>query len=409
MSSVRIYHSDQGVTAHPSSTMSTSAATSMSTSSLRSSSPFYNSTSTGTSSSFFDSSSSAVDLATQYREEIQSEPFLQFSGLTNGTWFAFLIIAVASSRLGTLGPRIGLPLITTYMIVGCICGPYILNLITTQELPDISYITQIALSFIAFSAGSELYLPELRSLFRKIVAITTFNALYTYIICAIFIYGLAAAGIIGWITPYLGGCAGGISLIAASIMVARSPASAIAVVRELRAKGPITSTMLGVTVVGDVVVLVLFTLSTSIALAQCSGAGFEGGAFLITLLTLVAAVGLGYLLGGLLIFLLWVPYARGLILPLGFFIFLFSDWWAVYSLDHYGVSINFDSLLICITAGYVATNQSRNRTAFLKLLGASASFVFIPFFTKVPTPSHSTVQWTAPLPTTDCAVLCCRV
>ena len=328
-------------------------------------------------------SSTGVDEVTQLREDIQSEPFLQFKGLTNGTWFAFFVIAVASSRLGTIFPRIGLPLITGYMVVGVFCGPYILNLITTEELPDLGYITQIALSFIAFSAGSELYLPELRSLFRKIAFITGFNALFTYVICILFIYGLAAGGLVSWMEPYLGGCAIGISMIAASIMVARSPASAIAVVRELRAKGPVTSTMLGVTVVGDVVVLILFTLSASIALAQCSGNGFEGGAFLITIVTLIVAVGLGYLLGGLLIFLLWAPYARYTIIPLGFIIFVTSDWFAVFSLEEYGVSINFDSLLICITAGYVATNKSRNRTAFLKLLGGAASYVFIPFFTKV--------------------------
>ena len=368
------------------------SSSSSSSSSSCSAASYFNFSSSSSSSSAF-SSTGLLDAATVLRQDIQSEPFLQFNGLTNGTWLSFLIIAVASSRLGTLGPRFGLPLITTYMIVGCICGPYILNLVTTQELPDIAYITQIALSFIAFSAGSELYLPELRSLFRKIAYITSFNSLYTYILCALFIYGLAAAGVISWMTPYLGGCGVGISLIAASIMVARSPASAIAVVRELRAKGPTTSTMLGVTVVGDVVVLVLFTLSSSIALAQCSGNGFEGGAFIITVLTLVAAVGLGYLLGGLLIFLLWVPYARFIILPLGFIIFVWSDWFAVYSLKQFGVSINFDSLLICISAAYVCTNGSRNRAKFLQLLGSSASFIFIPFFTKVGVELNLAVLW----------------
>ena len=143
--------------------------------------------------------------------------------------------------------------------------------------------------------------------------------------------------------------------------------------------------MLGVTVVGDVVVLILFTLSCSIALAQCSGAGFEGGAFLITILTLCMAVGIGYLQGGLIIFLMWVKVvpARFTVLPIGFLTFICCDWFAEYTLHHWGVSINFDALLICITAGYVVTNQSKNRVAFLHLLGSSATYIFIPFFTKV--------------------------
>jgi NhaP-type Na+/H+ or K+/H+ antiporter len=206
-----------------------------------------------------------------------------------------------------------------YMIIGCLCGPYVLGLVSKPQIPDLSYVTQTALSFIAFSAGSELYLPELRSLIRTIGLITGFNALFSYFFCTLFIYAIAAGGVVPWMTPYMGGCAFTISLVAGSIMVARSPASAIAVVRELKAKGPATSIMLGVTVVGDVVVLILFTLSNSFALALCSGGGFDGGAFIITLLTLISAVGMGYGLGFILIFLLWIPQipARYTIIPLG--------------------------------------------------------------------------------------------
>lgn len=233
------------------------------------------------------------------------------------------------------------------MIIGCLCGPYVLELVTKPQIPDLSYVTQTALAFIAFSAGSELYLPELRSLIRTIALITGFNALFTYVFSTIFIYIIAYAGVIPWIEPYLGSCAFSISMVAGSIMVARSPASAIAVVRELRAKGPATSIMLGVTVVGDVVVLILFTLSNSFALALCGGGGFDGGAFLITLLTLCCAVGLGYGLGFILIFLLWIPPvkitstisipipARFTIIPLGFLIFVVCDWVVIYTEHHW--------------------------------------------------------------------------
>lgn len=41
------------------------------------------------------------------------------------------------------------------------------------DVPRLSYVTQFALAFIAFSAGAELYLPELRSLFKRILYSTT--------------------------------------------------------------------------------------------------------------------------------------------------------------------------------------------------------------------------------------------
>ena len=66
-----------------------------------------------------------------------------------------------------------------------------------------------------------------------------------------------------------GGCQLSIALIAAAIMVSQSPASAIAVVREVKAKGQFTSTMLGVTVLIDVVVLLLSSVATSITNSEC--------------------------------------------------------------------------------------------------------------------------------------------
>ena len=92
------------------------------------------------------------------------------------------------------------------------------------------------------------------------------------------------------------------------------------------------------------VVLILFTLSNSFALALCSGDGFDGGSFLITLLTLFAAVGLGYGLGYVLIFLLWIPRvpARYTIIPLGFLIFVICDWLVVWTEENWGFGLNFD-------------------------------------------------------------------
>ena len=132
--------------------------------------------------------------------------------------------------------------------------------------------------------------------------------------------------------------------------------------RSLRLFLPCASfvvTQLGVTVVGDVVVLILFALSNSFALALCNGGSFSVGGLFVTLFTLCCAVGLGWGLGFVLIFLLWVPRvpARFTILPLGFLIFLICDWVVEWTNEHWGVALNFDALLICITAGYVVSKR----------------------------------------------------
>jgi hypothetical protein len=63
-------------------------------------------------------------------------------------------------------------------------------------------------------------------------------------VCTALIMGLAEAGLVPFLSELPLGCRGSVATIAASIMVARSPASAIAVVKELKAKGTFTSTLL---------------------------------------------------------------------------------------------------------------------------------------------------------------------
>jgi Kef-type K+ transport system membrane component KefB len=53
-------------------------------------------------------------------------------------------------------------------------------------------------------------------------------------------------------------------MLSAVVAIARSPSSAIAVVTELQADGPFTQTMLGVTMVTDVVVILLFTAAAKL-------------------------------------------------------------------------------------------------------------------------------------------------
>jgi Kef-type K+ transport system membrane component KefB len=92
------------------------------------------------------------------------------------TWAVFAIVTIASGQLGRLAPKIGLPLITGYLAAGSLAGPFVLDVIHKADLAPLGLVTQFALAFIAFSAGSELYLPELRSLFRRIFFTTTYVA-----------------------------------------------------------------------------------------------------------------------------------------------------------------------------------------------------------------------------------------
>jgi Kef-type K+ transport system membrane component KefB len=302
-----------------------------------------------------------------------------------GMWITFGIVSIAAKSLGLLAPRVGLPLITGYLVVGAIAGPFVLGLIHKPDLQPLSLVTQFALAFISFSAGAELYLPELRSLFKRILYSTTMITVVTFTLSTALITALGSggAGIVPFLEELPLGCRASVASIAASIMVARSPASAIAVVKELRAKGLFTSSILGITVLGDVFVLLLFTITTTLAESECKGEGLSGISLGITLAVIVVSVLVGWVVGHFLLLLMAVKRfpARFLILPLGLLIFVACHWFTDFSYANFGYVINLEPLLICITGGFVCSNRSNHRHRFLSVLQQSGPYVFLPFFT----------------------------
>ena len=306
------------------------------------------------------------------------------------SWVNFIVVSIASAQVSLLVTYVKMPLIIGYMAFGLLFGPQICGLVTADDLPNLQYITQFALAFICLSAGAELYLPELKQLFRRILIITGLITAITFIVVCLVVYAESQGGLTQYtaaLPPGISqnGCQFSIAMIAAAIMVSQSPASAIAVVREVRAKGTFTSTMLGVTVLIDVVVLLLASIATSIANSECdpNSEGFSVIDLILTLATIVSAVLMGWVVGKIIIFLIWLPRVPGeWVVPwLGFGVFQFSTWFLEYTTEVWGHGVNLDALLICIAAGYVVANQSRNRRKFLRFFNKAGPIIFIPFFT----------------------------
>lgn len=308
---------------------------------------------------------------------------------TISTWLTFLIVCVASSQLGGLVSWIGLPLITGYIAVGVICGPDVLELIPAIDIRPLNLVTQGAMAFICFSAGAELYLPELRNLFKKIFFLTACSALLTFLLATAVVYGL------GMLLPFWDGltpsCKGSVASITAAIMASNSPASTIAITKEMKAKGTFTSSVLGVTVLGDVFVILLFSLTTSLARTTCNGEEFSGVTLLVSLGTMAASVVIGYIIGRILIIIFAFRFLvqRFLILPIGLAIFVSTHWLSDWSIVNFsGFSITLESLMICIMAGYVCTNKSAHRYRFISILSSIGPYVFLPFFTLIGASIH---------------------
>jgi len=297
----------------------------------------------------------------------------------------FIIVAIASNQIAKFFYLIRLPYITGTLIIGIISGPYILGLIPVQSKVELHFINEIALAFIAFAASGELYLKELRSRAKSIKWMTLSQLIITFLLTGITVFYIA--DYIPFMQSLNIPTKIAIALLTGTIFVARSPASAIAVINELRARGPLTQTTLGVTVLIDFLVIILFSLTFSISIALVHNQSFDLVFIFVLLGELVASFAIGYALFWVLRLILKLRMHKyiktTLILASGYSIYVLNDLIRDYSEQNFGKEFIIEPLLICIVGSFIITNYSRYRNEFMRIIHDTANPVYLVFFTLV--------------------------
>lgn len=294
----------------------------------------------------------------------------------------FFIIAIAAHHISKFFRRIKLPQITGLLITGIVAGPFILHLLVKRNIDNLLFINDFSLAFIAFAAGSELYIKELRSRFKSITWMTFSQISITFIGSSIIVYLIA--DLIPFMRTLQPNIKLTIAMLAGTIFVARSPASAIAVIQEMRAKGPFTQTAMGVTVITDVLVIVIFSICFSVARTLITGTDFDIFSVLILFLELIISLCVGYIIFIVINFVLYLRMHTHLkttfILLAGWSAFGLTNLLSDLSKDFMVHGFYLEPLLICITASFLVTNN-RYRNEFLKLINDIAPYIYVVFFT----------------------------
>jgi len=298
-------------------------------------------------------------------------------------FIGFIWILFATDYFSKLFQKIKLPLITGFIVTGVIAGPYLLNLIPKVAINHILFINDYSLAYIAFAAGSELYIKDLRNRLKSIASNTFGQLIVTFVLSAIVVYALASA------IPFMDEMTNkgklAVSLLMSAIFVARSPSSAIAIIHELRAKGPFTQTVMGVTVIKDVLVIILFAFCVSISRNLISDLPFDMRLIGVLLFELGASFILGIALGKILDLILSISMSSQIkaviILVLGFGVFVFAHEVQRQSEHWLGFEVFFEPLLICIIASYVVTNYSKFRPEFQFIIHRLGPYIYMAFFT----------------------------
>ena len=175
--------------------------------------------------------------------------------------FGFLLLA--AYLIGDVLSRLKLPKITGYILAGILFGPHLLDLVSEETARELKLIDDLALTFIAFAAGGELRLEELNQRRKSISLTVLFQILIVLSGVAAFVLAVRP------LLPLLDGMPTthvlAVGLLLGTFALARSPSSAIAIISECKARGPFTEMVLGVTVVIDVLVIILFAAMVSLS------------------------------------------------------------------------------------------------------------------------------------------------
>lgn len=295
----------------------------------------------------------------------------------------FVVISLAAKQVGKYFKDYKLPLISGFLFTGIIAGPYVLGLIGSDAVESLSFIDQVSLGFIAFIAGSEIYVEEFRSLFRSIKKVTVFMAFSTLLIVATVIFLFSDQ------IPFMGSMSllqrMGVSMLAGGILCAISPSSTVAVIKELRAKGPFSQISLGVTVFMDVIVVTLFAFNSSIVDGLFKDVGFSLWFIIVLILEIGASVLLGLALGKVMFLVTSLripPKVKAVTyLVLGYLVFFgthhFEEWMSA----THQIEIVLEPLLICMIASFFVSNRSENRHEFLSIIEKTSMPIYVIFFT----------------------------
>ena len=268
------------------------------------------------------------------------------------------IMIFAGMFCGRMAKHIRLPNVTGYLVAGLLIGPSVFGLLSTDFLDTINIISTVALGFIAFSIGNEFKI----SYFKRVGVAPIVIACMESLIAVVFV-------VLGLI---ISGQSVSFSLVLGAIAAATAPAATIMVIKQYRAKGPVTETLLSVVAIDDATALILFSLSVAIAQALSNGAASLGASLLSPLKEIGGALVVGAALG--FVFLLPLRFFKKagnrLSLIVGF-IFLglgLAEW------------LGLSELLLCMAMGAVVANFSADVGSIMDLCDGVTPPIFMLFF-----------------------------
>jgi Kef-type K+ transport system membrane component KefB len=288
-----------------------------------------------------------------------------------------IFVGLMLSRLAKLAQ---LPAVTAYLVAGILIGPFCLGAFgihglgftSMEEIETYSIISDVALGFIAFSIGNEFRLAQLKKIGKQATVIGIFQA----VVATLFVDGALIA--LHFIMPNVLPLPAAIVL--GAIASATAPAATLMVVRQYKAKGPVTDTLLPVVAIDDAVGLVLFAISFGIAKALMAGHVDVLSIIVEPLLEVILSLALGAIMGLFITFFEKFFHSRSKRLSMSVAFVLFTVALSSLTFNIGGVHIAFSPLLTCMMLGTMFCNICDFSEELMDRLDRWTAPLFILFF-----------------------------
>jgi Kef-type K+ transport system membrane component KefB/nucleotide-binding universal stress UspA family protein len=291
--------------------------------------------------------------------------------MVNEATFGIAILLAAGLLIAKTAQLVRLPSVTGFILAGLLLGPSGVGMITAEMVGHkLDHFTQIALMLIAFGIGEHVELRRLGAVARDVGYIAVVQAVAAFVLVG------AGTGITAWMIGGVAETAGDavtLGLLLGAVAVATAPAAVLHVVRELDARGPLTSTLMAVVAVDDGLAIMIFGMAMSAA-HQVAGTGASAWhALLLCFYEIGASIAIGIITGFLMDFVLHKLHNRGEMLTGGLALLLLCG--------EATRLLGLSPLLAGMMAGFTIINRAERDVRLFRALNAFEPPVYVLFFT----------------------------
>lgn len=291
------------------------------------------------------------------------------AGGAHATTLAFGFVLLTAFFAGRIFSNLRLPKLTGYIAAGIVVGPTVLGLLSPEMVHDLEIVDGVAIAMIALTAGNELDLKAFRPLLGSIYWITLFAVVGTAILLGVAVF--AMKGFLPFLSeiPLLPSIA--VALVVGVVMAAQSPAVVVALRDEMEADGPMSRTVLGVVVIADLVVILLFAATSSLAKSVFGAPGELSDTLGLLTWEILGSLTSGVLVGGLIALYLRFVGKQGAALFVVTVCFVVAE---------VGSRLHFDPLLVALAAGVLIRNATRQGDLLHGQIEMASLPVYVVFF-----------------------------